>query len=30
VDNSGPLELTRAQVEKIYSELRVLAKRKTF
>jgi dephospho-CoA kinase len=30
VDNSGPLELTRAQVEKIYSELRVMAKRKTF
>jgi dephospho-CoA kinase len=30
VDNSGPLELTRNQVERIYSELRVLAKRKTF
>lgn len=30
IDNSGPLERTRQQVEKIYSELRVLAKRQTF
>jgi dephospho-CoA kinase len=30
VDNSGPLELTHHQVERIYAELRVLAKRQTF
>jgi len=30
VDNSGPIELTRHQVERIYAELRVLAKRQTF
>jgi len=30
IDNSGPLELTRHQVERIYAELRVLAKRQTF
>lgn len=30
IDNSGPLERTRQQVERIYSELRVLAKRQTF
>jgi dephospho-CoA kinase len=30
IDNSGTLELTRQQVEKIYSEFRVLAKRQAF
>ena len=30
IDNSGPIELTRHQVEKIYAELRVLAKRQSF
>lgn len=30
IDNSGPIERTRQQVERIYSELRVLAKRQTF
>lgn len=30
IDNSGPVELTRAQVERIYAELRVLAKRQSF
>ena len=30
IDNSGALELTRQQVEKIYSEFRVLAKRQAF
>jgi dephospho-CoA kinase len=30
IDNSGPIELTRHQVERIYAELRVLAKRQTF
>jgi dephospho-CoA kinase len=30
IDNSGPVELTRYQVERIYAELRVLAKRQTF
>jgi dephospho-CoA kinase len=30
VDNSGPLELTRHQVERIYAELKVLAKRLAF
>ncbi len=30
VDNSGPLEMTRHQVERIYAELRVLAKRQAF
>ncbi|MGE5321314.1 MAG: dephospho-CoA kinase [Actinomycetota bacterium] len=30
VDNSGPAELTRQQVERIYAELRVLAKRQSF
>jgi dephospho-CoA kinase len=30
VDNSATLELTRQQVEKIYSEFRVLAKRQAF
>ena len=30
VDNSGPLELTRQQVEKIFAELKVQAKRMAF
>ena len=30
IDNSGPVELTRHQVERIYAELRVLAKRQAF
>jgi dephospho-CoA kinase len=30
IDNSGPVELTHHQVERIYAELRVLAKRQTF
>ncbi|HEX5433489.1 MAG TPA: dephospho-CoA kinase [Candidatus Angelobacter sp.] len=30
IDNSGPVELTRQQVERIYAELRVLAKRQSF
>lgn len=30
IDNSGPIERTRQQVERIYAELRVLAKRQTF
>lgn len=30
VDNSGPLELTRQQVERIYAELKMLAKRLAF
>jgi dephospho-CoA kinase len=30
IDNSGPLELTRHQVERTYAELRVLAKRMAF
>ena len=30
IDNSGPLERTRQQVERIYAELRVLAKRQSF
>jgi dephospho-CoA kinase len=30
IDNSGAVELTRQQVEKIYSEFRVLAKRQAF
>lgn len=30
IDNSGTLEVTRQQVEKIYSEFRVLAKRQAF
>lgn len=30
IDNSGPLELTRLQVERIYAELKVLAKRLAF
>ncbi len=30
IDNSGPLELTRHQVERIYAELKVLAKRLAF
>jgi dephospho-CoA kinase len=30
IDNSGPVELTRHQVERIYAELRVLAKRQSF
>ncbi len=30
VDNSGPVDLTRHQVERIYAELKVLAKRLTF
>lgn len=30
IDNSGPVERTRQQVERIYAELRVLAKRQTF
>jgi dephospho-CoA kinase len=30
IDNSGPLELTRNQLERIYAELKVLAKRLAF
>jgi dephospho-CoA kinase len=30
IDNSGPLELTRQQVERIYSELKMMAKRQAF
>lgn len=30
IDNSGPVERTRQQVERVYAELRVLAKRQTF
>lgn len=30
IDNSGPLELTRQQVERIYAELKVQAKRMAF
>lgn len=30
IDNSGPLELTRQQVERIYAELKMLAKRLAF
>ncbi len=30
IDNSGPLELTRHQVERIYAELKMLAKRLAF
>jgi dephospho-CoA kinase len=30
IDNSGPVELTRHQVERIYAELKVLAKRLIF
>jgi dephospho-CoA kinase len=30
IDNSGPLELTRHQAERIYAELKVLAKRLAF
>ncbi|MFI5105515.1 MAG: dephospho-CoA kinase, partial [Terriglobales bacterium] len=30
IDNSGPLDLTRHQVERIYAELKVLAKRLSF
>jgi dephospho-CoA kinase len=30
IDNSGPLDATRHQVERIYAELKVLAKRRTF
>jgi dephospho-CoA kinase len=30
IDNSGPVDLTRHQVERIYAELRVLAKRQAF
>ena len=30
IDNSGTLEVTRQQLEKIYSEFRVLAKRQAF
>jgi dephospho-CoA kinase len=30
VDNSGPVELTRQQVERIYSELKMMAKRQAF
>lgn len=30
IDNSGPLELTRQQVERIYADLKVLAKRLAF
>ena len=30
IDNSGPLELTRQQIQRIYAELKVLAKRLAF
>jgi dephospho-CoA kinase len=30
IDNSGPLELTRQQIQRIYAELKVLAKRQAF
>ena len=30
IDNSGPVDLTRHQVERIYAELKVLAKRLIF
>lgn len=30
IDNSGPLDLTRQQVERIYSELKMMAKRQAF
>jgi dephospho-CoA kinase len=30
IDNSGPLDVTRHQVERIYAELKVLAKRLIF
>lgn len=30
IDNSGPVELTRQQVERIYSELKMMAKRQAF